>query len=378
MRFNYDEKINRQNFWDWFDDISIHDLICLEDEDNLMIEKEFEGMKELVTMDEDNHGQNDIYYNLLYNLKDEESCMESNYWKIICAENGCIKLTRIGDVIIGMKLCIDKDENINEWFNYSVILNIGGTDVIHSSIKLLTTFSKLINHEDIVYGEEYIEIPLSLTNFFNNGKLHIISLPFHELKLTFCDDDKILSKKIKINVCWAFYNNDARRKIIKGMEFITLKTKKMNYIADDHIVQIDQNIKSFSSFIIIWYTIDNSYFAEIQSLQPSILKIEMQIMFENHFLTKELDNIHIKKIKCRNYTGFFISINRFSFSDIINFFGNKRTNLGLFDKFVNWNNIDVKFLIHFSNFHPGATINIENYEFNIGKITNGLFNLIIT
>ncbi len=224
----------------------------------------------------------------------------------------------------------------------------------------------------------FIVIHIPLCEMFGKGRIDLISLAYHEVRITVYNGNNSLNKLYKIRLKYGDYSGELRMNICQNADqFITLDSKVWLERIDDCIMTL--NLNGFSSFIILWYIIDSSQFSELQSFQPSILKINVELITqEEQYFFKEINSSEITKIKFRNYIGFCIQMNNIKYKEMLDYYKIK-TKVGN-DKFFRKNKKmffgkEAKLDIHWSNYIQGAKVIVEELRLNIARQMNGMFGL---
>lgn len=366
---------NREEFYitRFYEDI-IEDEFNGEDHDDLNI---FNNIDERWNTD-------DMTYQLMFNTCDDDNISRANH-KIMIMSNGrssgskgvsfCV--ARHGNFFSNIGLEIGYEENINKWLDADIEFEIGGNRIFMSSIRFLAAMMELISGEKIKYDFEgnRIIIPVNICQFFKNKRIELIKLHFHEFKVRIVNKDEELGD-CELELTYGHYN-EIMDKCTNKMSTLIIQTSNEKLECEDQEMVKILPMNLLSCFIIIWYVIDTSYFAEDQSLQPTILHAELEL----DGMTIEFLPYEIQKIKCKNYIGFWIPTNRLKQDKLIELLKEMKqdTNLEFLNTFVNYNRIvNQKLRILWSNIQPNAKIIMEYGNINEGIYTNGMFGMLHT
>ena len=288
-----------------------------------------------------------------------------------------IETPKLGDYCNNFSIKFTNNFNINKILISDLDFNIGGSTYIHASIMFLSILSKYIQDKKIIndYVENNITIFIYLFEMNNLKCLPITSLHYNTITIEINYNEDI-SNEIVCQTNYGWFEFDYRNELLRNsLDFIFLNSNKQSIIIDDYITYLSNlNINLLNIFIIIWYIIDVSDFAEFQSLAPKLMKVVIKC---ENYPEKEYDLPKIKIIKNEKYIGYVIPTSLLKFDEFIEIFKEKNITkkIGKIKKKIfNWNNIDKTDLtLYWENFHPGSEIIIECINFNHGIITNGMF-----
>lgn len=289
-------------------------------------------------------------------------------------------ITQCADFVEEMELEVPYEDNINAWMDQTICYEIGNQRIFQGTLRCVAALLNDIGGHKIVPDIEKgtVRIPLQIANFLSRKRLDIICLSFHEVRLyiKLAKNHRDLQlNKLKMWVMCGFMPYKPRIDLLhtKLSMLITQSGIIEEYVVQDQHDTFMVPINGLTIFIIVWYVIDTSFFAENQSLQPEILTAEWEIGNEFVHMYRLSE---IKKLKCGNYTGFVFPVNRFLYDKYIEFVQkmDHKTDLEFLNRFITYSRIDVspKLKILWSNCQPGSTIIIEQLLLNEYQMMNGM------
>jgi hypothetical protein len=234
--------------------------------------------------------------------------------------------------ILNFKIKLNKSENLNEFLNSSIMININ-SELNCYSLRLLALLAEKIFNFKIIENYKYFVIPI---------------LIFQNIK-----DNKSFSIQIYNNFNYKLLcNSHPKNKSI----FLQIKFGISNIC--DNIQKYPLWIDKYTMGIIIWHILSNE---NIDLINPDILKAEITFYHNNIKFSK---NIDFEKIEFNGKTGYFISVNKLNFNQLLNYC--KVGNFDILNDLITWDN-DIKFFlieIHWSTHYENNYCVIEILNFN--------------
>jgi hypothetical protein len=381
-----------QKLLNWINDKQIDSLDITEDEllekklKENDIKKAINKTKELDTLHGESFDKNTFVYNILFGLindpednseveKNHGQLVKLNFHKIKTGNKETIRanMTRFGDIITDLYIVVPDDQNLNAILTATMNIEIGGTLILESTILFINFLASSLGKK-IKKENNEIFIPIPICKLFMNAKLDILSLSYMECILNIKYESNKNVNISAIHAKYVFIDSDKRCRIIsEGTTMVTF----MNYIIKPFP---DSNIMKFAIdrvlcpiFIIIWYIVDDSHFAEYQTLQPNLLNVTIDVHVGEFTFNKTIDSVKIKKIKNGKYKAYVIPINNMTYDELIDFIKESQRDT---NKYINklWQNsafnIDVNLM--WDGIQNGELI-VEIIDLNIGEMRSGMF-----
>ena len=345
-------------------------------EDNLSLS----NVTKLESIGDSRYDKQYLIYQLMHNLTDENSDINSldNQWvknfKQSHHNPNCMRfnILRCADYVTHCRIKIPKLCNLTDFYNTNIRFYIGDNILFNGSIKFIIAMNDYVGTYKMTSDDDYYIIPLCIFKLIGFNNINLIQLPYANLifEIEKYYDDLI------IEVMYGYYITELRLKLVRETltNFLVMKVSRecdYTYIINNYISQFECNLQYINQGIIIWYEANDIN----NQLHPIILKIEVEIKYDDKYFNKEIELCEIKRLKCYDQIGFFIPTNRFTFDQLTIFLKqlNSKTDLTIFDDFINWTAINTTFKIHWSNYEVGSTISIEKCCLNICNCTMGLF-----
>ena len=339
-----------------------------------ILEKPLDENLNLETMNESYIDKNSIY--MLLNPYDDSNYEKANSEDIYYGfASNDISFRSKFDFVTEMEIRIKKTENLNEFLSHNIVFTIGGTTIIDSTIRLQVALSQIMNkNRKIIITDEYIKLPLFICYIFEKNRIKPTNFTFHQMKINiYNNNNKFINTTYEFVLKGGYFPLDLRKP--DDISFMTLMTNTFSLIIDDYITLIYIDIFNRTCGLFIWYIVDDSDFGELQSLQPIILQIIIEINYLDKTFTKIIHPNDIKKINHKKYIGYYIETNILSFDDFINYFQSKIKKMDIMKKLIKLkaDELQSSISIHWNNFHPGSKIYYELCCLNIVSYHEGCF-----
>lgn len=364
----------------WCDNYDLEEEL----EEAEIIETEYIPPKELDAMDLAHFDKKDAMDNLKYHLlngfhTEENTYQKANYWKdldgkIQKGNNICFNIVHHGDSITKTKMKVPLEVNINELLSCKIQLASGGSTFFQSTIRLSATLAEMFLDRKIKKTDTEWIIPLFVFEFLSTRRIDTCRTVYHQKQIFIYNPphEDFLSNKIRLSVCYGFYDNDLRGKQqtdglrLEIPSFLTY-SRTIN-VDSDYIIEL-VGLHNRAAVLIIWNEIDITNFAENQLLQPNLVGAKLDL----GFIQKEIDINEIKTIKIRNYLGFIVPTNTLKWKQIAKFLEGK-TDKNLMKNMIRYSHIANYPHIHlqFDNYQPGSKLVIERCEFETVVLHSGM------
>ena len=390
--YNFGSIMTRTNkLLNWLNDNQIdkmdnteHELLekSLKEHDIITI---FNKQQNLDTLHDERFDKNSEIYNLLFgyiNDPNNDNEVESNHGSLInlmitknkigCTENIKAVLPSFGDIIKDLYIVIPDEQNINTVLTSLISIEIGPNIIIESTI-LFTNFIALLFNKKIEKKDSEIHIPVPLSKLLMNARIDINSIGYMQCIINIKYE---VNKNVNINKIYAKYSFIESRMRVKTINEPTTMITFMNNIRSfpsNNIIKFAMDTVICPIFIMLWYIIDDSYFAEYQILQPKLLCVNLDVHLKDQIYNKTIDSVKIKKINNGKYTAYVVPVNNMTYDELISFIKESHRDT---NKYVNklWQNvgsyIDVN--LEWDNKIEGELV-IEVISLNIGVMSNGMF-----
>jgi hypothetical protein len=347
---------------DWNTELVLSNLVDWLENVPILIEKPLTDKPidepELETVDETFIDTNSLVYQMLINLDGKTGIWTPR--KFIKSDSNIVyPIANYGDYILNCRIKLDRSENLNEFLESHVALDISGTTIFGCSMRFITILTEKITNQKITHNDEYYIIPMCIFRLIGNK--YFAQQMFTDYRMTIYNS-KVDPEKCIFQTEDGFSNCTNREVLTKTQMHTILVSSTQNFTVDDYITEHTCDLVMYNMGIIVWYTVDaTDTFGEAQLIQPVILKAEL--IFSTG--SKVFDLHEIETVKSHKHTGFIIPTNRYNFAEFVESAKNKSHTPIPTEHLINWSHLPRPTLkIHWSNYQPGAKFVIEQYSYN--------------
>lgn len=316
--------------------------------------------EKLKDWDDSQYDKKSIFYQLQYNLTCKDSDIDTldNAWYTVYKHNtnGADNYTKYylpqyGDYITKCRLILSKTNDINEFYNSFIHFDCDGQEMFSGTIKFIIAMNEFLGEDKIREEDDCYIIPLCIFKLIGFKVMNMIRSPhatvFFDIWGNYSD--------CAMQIMYGFYGTDLRRTVAQTRDrCLTMNIRSGRIKFDDYITEFHTQLRYLNQGFVIWY--------HNCDIAPTILKLEIKMKYCDQYYNKEIQLSEIKKLKCGNQNGFFVSTNRFNFDQFVMFLKslNPKTDLTIFNEFIWWTDIETTLSIHWTNYYNDSFIVIDS------------------